>query len=48
MSNTPTSEYEARVYGKYSERLSTGSGLIGFGDDTIAAYVEEGYTDVES
>ena len=41
-------EYESRVYGKYTERLSTGSGLIGFGDDTIDAYVEEGYTESEA
>ena len=41
-------EYEARVYGKYSERYSTGSGLIGFGDDAITAYVEEGSTEFEA
>ena len=41
-------EYESRVYGKYSERLSTGSGLIGFGDDAIDAYVEEGSTELEA
>jgi hypothetical protein len=41
-------EYEARVYGKYSERTTTGAGLIGFGDDAITAYVEEGSTEVEA
>ena len=41
-------EYESRVYGKFSQRLTTGSGLIGFGDDTIDAYVEEGYTEAEA
>ena len=41
-------EYESRVYGKYSQRLSTGSGLIGFGDDAIDAYVEEGSTELEA
>ncbi len=41
-------EYESRVYGKYSQRLSTGSGLIGFGDDAISAYVEEGSTVLEA
>ena len=41
-------EYESRVYGKFSQRLSTGSGLIGFGDDTIDAYFEEGYTEAEA
>ncbi|MDP6870321.1 MAG: hypothetical protein QGI21_06080 [Candidatus Poseidoniaceae archaeon] len=41
-------EYQSRVYGKYSERLSTGSGLIGFGDDAISAYIEDGYTDSEA
>ena len=28
--------------------LSTGSGLIGFGDDAIDAYVEEGSTELEA
>ena len=37
-----------RVYGKFSQRISTGAGLIGFGDDTIDAYVEEGYTEAEA
>ena len=41
-------EYESRVYGKYTQRFSTGGGLIGFGDDTIDAYLEEGYTEVEA
>ena len=41
-------EYESRVYGKYTQRLSTGSGLIGFGDDAIDAYEEEGYTNAEA
>jgi hypothetical protein len=41
-------EYESRVYGKYTERLSTGAGLIGFGDDAIDAYVEEGSTELEA
>ena len=41
-------EYESRVYGKYSERYTTGAGLIGFGDDAIDAYVEDGYTEVEA
>ena len=41
-------EYESRVYGKFSQRLTTGSGLIGFGDDTIDAYLEEGYTEAEA
>ena len=41
-------EYESRVYGKFSQRLTTGSGLIGFGDDTIDAYVEEGFTEAEA
>ena len=41
-------EYEARIYGKYSERLSTNAGLIGFGDDAIDAYEENGYTEAEA
>ena len=41
-------EYESRVYGKYSERFTPGASFIGFGDDAIDAYVEEGYTELES
>ena len=41
-------EYEARVYGKYAQRMSTGSSLIGFGDDTIDAYEEDGFSEIEA
>ena len=41
-------EYQSRVYGKYSERLSTGAGLIGYGDDAIDAYEEDGFTEYEA
>ncbi len=41
-------EYESRVYGKFTQRLSTGTGLIGFGDDAIDAYVEQGNSELEA
>ena len=41
-------EYESRIYGKYSQRHTTGSGLIGYGDDAIDAYIEEGNSDAEA
>ncbi|HIL66145.1 MAG TPA: hypothetical protein EYG33_08295 [Candidatus Poseidoniales archaeon] len=41
-------EYESRVYGKYSQRFTTNAGLIGFGDDAISAYEEDGKSNGEA
>ena len=47
MSNLPIRENMNPGFTEYGQRLSTGSGLIGFGDDAIDAYVEEGSTELE-